>query len=65
QCELGTTNCTDTPGLPLLPRNVVRPSTRLLAASDPFNADRAILVWDSLQTDIVSKDVYATYIVLR
>ena len=27
---------------------------------DPFNADRAILVWDSLQTDIVSKDVYAT-----
>lgn len=65
QCELGTTNCTVTPGLPLLPRNVVRPSTRLLAASDPFNADRAILVWDSLQTDIVSKDVYATYVVLR
>lgn len=65
QCELGTTNCTDTPGLPLLPRNVVRPSTRLLAVSDPFNADRAILVWDSLQTDIVSKDVYATYVVLR
>ncbi|WP_420640530.1 hypothetical protein [Candidatus Leptofilum sp.] len=65
QCELGTTNCTDTPGIPLLPRNVVRPSTRLLAASDPFNADRAILVWDSLQTDTVSKDVYATYVVLR
>ena len=65
QCELGTTNCTDTPGIPLLPRNVVRPSTRLLAAADPFNPDRAFLVWDSLQTDIVNKDVYATYVVLR
>ncbi len=65
QCELGTTNCTDTPGIPLLERSVVRPSTRLLAAPDPFNPDRAVLVWDSLQTDNVNKDVYATYAVLR
>lgn len=65
QCELGTTNCTDTPGIPLLPRNVVRPSYRLLAASDPFNPDRAILTWDSLQTDVTNKDVYTTYVVLR
>lgn len=65
QCELGTANCIDTPGAPLLPRNVVRPSYRLLAATDPFNPDRAILTWDSLQTDVLNKDVYATYTVLR
>lgn len=65
QCELGTADCTDAPGLPLLPRNVVRPSYRLLVAADPFNPDRAILTWDSLQTDNISKDVYATYVVLR
>ncbi|HIP73187.1 MAG TPA: hypothetical protein EYH05_17540 [Anaerolineae bacterium] len=65
QCDLGTADCTDTPGAPLLPRNVVRPSYRLLAAADPFNPDRAILTWDSLQTDTLNKDVYATYTVLR
>lgn len=65
QCDLGTADCTDTPGAPLLPRNVVRPSYRLLAAADLFNPDRAILTWDSLQTDILNKDVYATYTVLR
>jgi hypothetical protein len=65
QCDLGTADCTDTPGAPLLPRNVVRPSYRLLAASDPFNPDRAILTWDGLQTDVTNKDVYTTYIVLR
>jgi hypothetical protein len=64
-CDLGTTDCTDTPGLPLLPRNVVRPSYRLLSAPDPFNPDRALLAWDSLQTDTVSRDVYASYLVLR
>ena len=65
QCDLGTADCTDTPGAPLLPRNVVRPSYRLLAAADPFNPDRAILTWDSLQTDVTNKDVYTTYVVLR
>ena len=65
QCDLGTADCTDTPGTPLMPRNVVRPSTRLLVAADPFNPDRAILTWDSLQTDALNKDVYATYTVLR
>ena len=64
-CELGTADCTDTPGAPLLPRNVVRPSYRLLAAADPFNPDRAILTWDSLQTDVTNKDTYATFLVLR
>ncbi len=64
-CDLGTADCTDTPGAPLLPRNVVRPSYRLLVARDPFNPDRAILTWDSLQTDVTNKDVYTTYVVLR
>ncbi|HID54386.1 MAG TPA: hypothetical protein EYP41_20405 [Anaerolineae bacterium] len=64
-CELGTTNCTDTPGGPLLPRNVVRPSYRLLAAADPFNPARVFLAWDSLQTDATGKDVYLTYAALR
>lgn len=65
QCDLGTADCTETPGAPLLPRNVVRPSYRLLAAADPFNPDRAILTWDELQTDVANKDVYTTYVVLR
>jgi hypothetical protein len=65
QCDLGTADCTATPGAPLLPRNVARPSYRLLAAADPFNPGRAILTWDSLQTDALNKDVYATYTVLR
>lgn len=64
-CHLGTSNCTDTPGMPLLPRNVVRPSYRLLVARDLFNLDRAILTWDGLQTDVTNKDVYTTYVVLR
>ncbi|MCC6604587.1 MAG: hypothetical protein IT327_15365 [Anaerolineae bacterium] len=65
QCELGTTNCTDTPGIPLLEHSAVRPSYHLLAAPDPFNSNRAALVWDSLQTDTINKDVFATYAVLR
>ena len=47
----------------LLPRNVVRPSYRLLAPPTRFNPDRAILTWDSLQTDVTNKDVYTTYVV--
>ncbi len=65
QCEIGTTNCMDSPGIPLMERNVVRPSHRLFAAPDPFNPNRAVLVWDALQTDNENKDVYATYAVLR
>jgi hypothetical protein len=64
-CDLGTADCTDAPGIPLLPRNVVRPSYRLLLAADPFNPDRAVLAWDSLQSDVTNKDVYASYVVLR
>lgn len=64
-CELGTADCSDTPGAPLLPRNVARPSARLLVARDPFNPDRALMAWDGLQTDVTNKDLYATYLALR
>jgi hypothetical protein len=33
--------------------------------TDPFNRERALMVWDALQTDVAHKDVYATYVVLR
>lgn len=65
QCQLGTTNCTDMPGIPLLVGNVTRPVTRLLVTTDPFASGRAFLVWDGLQTDNIRKDIYATYVVLR
>jgi hypothetical protein len=65
QCAWGMTDCTEMPGTPLLPRPVVRPSTRLLAAADPFDAGRVLLVWDGLQTDEQRRDVYATYAALR
>ena len=64
-CELGATECSEPPGAPLLPRNVVRPGYRLLLAPDPFHQARAVLVWDALQTDYASKDVYATTVVVR
>lgn len=64
-CELGTTECSDSPGTPLLPRNVVRPAYRLLLAPDAFHQERAVLVWDALQTDYAGKDVYATTVVVR
>jgi hypothetical protein len=64
-CELGTADCSDSPGLPLLAPNLVRPSTRLLVAADPFNPERATMTWDGLQTDHSGKDVYATYLVVR
>ncbi|MCP5100950.1 MAG: hypothetical protein GY943_35820, partial [Chloroflexi bacterium] len=65
QCELGTTDCTQPPGLPLLTPITVRPSINLRVTADPFNPDRALLTWDALQTDFHNKDVFATYLVLR
>ncbi len=34
--------------IPLLERSVVRPSYHLLAAPDPFNPNRAALVWANI-----------------
>lgn len=64
-CDWGMTNCTEMPGQSLLARNAISPSETVLLASDPFNPDRAILVWDSRQTDIIRKDIHATFVVLR
>lgn len=64
-CELGSNDCSDSPGAPLLPRNVVRPGYRLLLAPDAFHQERAVMIWDALQTDYVSKDVYVTTVVVR
>jgi hypothetical protein len=64
-CTLGTPACSEPPGALLLPRNVVRPSQRLFVAADPFDPDRALLLWDALQMDYVHKDVYATYVTVR
>jgi hypothetical protein len=65
QCNWGITNCTPMPGDALLARNAVSPSELLLLANDPFNPDRALLVWDSRQSDIIRKDIHATFVVLR
>jgi hypothetical protein len=64
-CALGTADCTDSPGTLLLHAGLVRPSHRLLVAPDRRDPGRALMAWDSLQTDFTSKDVYATYLVLR
>ena len=65
QCELGNATCTATPGTPLLAREVVRPAGHLLLTPDLLTPDRALLVWDSLQLDYRSRDILATYLVLR
>lgn len=64
-CTLGTADCTDPPGIPLLPRDLVRPTMNLAVTADPLNPDRALLTWDAYQTDVINKDVYTTYLVLR
>src|SRR5690606_1207600 len=65
QCELGNAICTSNPGTPLLAREGVRPVGHLLLAPDLLTPDRALLVWDSLQLDYRSRDILATYLVLR
>jgi hypothetical protein len=64
-CELGAAECSDPPGAPLLPRNAVRPTTRLALAPDPFQPGRALLGWDGLQRDAARRDIYASYLTLR
>ena len=64
-CQLGTTDCEPTTGTPLLPPTAVRPVYNLHMARDPFNPNRALLAWDALQTDYRSRDIYASYLVVR
>lgn len=65
RCELATTDCTDSPGESLLPRLVIRPAFSLSLFPDPFNSDRAVMAWDSLQEDMVNKDVHLSTLVMR
>ena len=65
QCELGTDTCNASPGTPLLARGVVRPAGHLLVTRDLVTPNRAVMVWDSLQLDYRSRDILATYLVLR
>ena len=68
-CELGTSDtCSDSPGDPLLSRQLARPTFNLSLAIDNTTLparDRGVLVWDSLQSDDENKDVYSTLVVLR
>jgi hypothetical protein len=65
QCELATTDCTDSPGDSLLPRLVIRPALNLSLFPDPFNPDRALMAWDSLQPDMANKDIHLSTLVMR
>ena len=56
-CPLGTTECALAAGTPLLPAAAVRPVYELQLARDPFDPSRALLAWDSLQTDYQSRDI--------
>lgn len=64
-CTLGTADCTDEPGIPLLSRDLIRPTVGLLAVADPFALDKALLAWESLQPDYESRDLYATFLHLQ
>lgn len=65
QCDLMTDNCTDEPGDPLFSRHLVRPTLDVFLAPDPFNTRKALLVWESLQADYESKDLYTTYLMAQ
>ncbi len=64
RCEAGTTVCTDIPGDPVLPRDLVRPTINLLAVQDHASSGHVVLVWDALQADYQSKDIHMTILSL-
>ncbi len=64
RCEAGTTNCTDRPGEPIFPRDLVRPTIDLAAVQDHTSDDQVVLVWDALQADYESKDIHMTILSL-
>ena len=65
QCDLISAECSQSPGEPLLEREVVRPVTELVSAKDTLDSSRATIVWTSRQSDAVSHDIFATNLVLR
>ena len=65
QCDLISAECSQSPGDPLLEREIVRPVTQLVSAKDALDSGRATIVWTSRQSDTVSHDIFATNLVLR
>lgn len=63
-CQAGTNTCTDMPGEPVFPRELVRPTINLAAVQDQASEGNVVLVWDSLQADYESKDIYMTILSL-
>ncbi|MBX3061065.1 MAG: hypothetical protein KF770_31790, partial [Anaerolineae bacterium] len=64
RCQAGTTICTEAPGDPIFPRDLVRPTLNLDAVQDQASGGNVVLVWDSLQADYESKDIYMTILSL-
>ena len=62
-CELATGTCDDPPGTVLAADTP--PATDLILAAHPLQARRALLAWGGLQTDYVSRDVYAAVVKLE
>ena len=65
QCAWPPIDCPQRLGQPLLARTVVQPSITQRVVVDPHRPNRALLVWDALQSDLTQKDVFATHLVLR
>lgn len=62
-CELAAGTCDEPPGVVLAADTP--PAADLILAAHPLQARRALLAWSGLQTDYVSRDVYAAMVALR
>jgi hypothetical protein len=62
-CELATAECDEPPGAVLAAGTP--PASDLILAVHPLQKRRALLAWGGLQTDYVSRDVFATMVTLR
>jgi hypothetical protein len=60
-CELGSTDCTGSPGELLLPSQATRPVIHLSVGVSP-DRQRGLVLWDALQPGEEAKDVYVTSI---
>ncbi|MBK8989729.1 MAG: hypothetical protein IPM39_27335 [Chloroflexi bacterium] len=62
-CALATGSCDEPPGVVLAADTP--PAADLILAAHPLQARRALLAWSGLQTDYVSRDVYAAGVKLE
>jgi len=60
-CELGSRDCTGSPGERLLPAQATRPVIHLSVGVSP-DRQRGLVLWDALQPGEEAKDVYVTSI---